>query len=55
MGSRSRTEIVVNILDVANGGTSKTKIMYIAFKLLAIKRIPFNFDRIQSIRICGWG
>ena len=31
MGNRSRTEIVGNILDAANGGTSKTKIMYIAF------------------------
>ena len=31
MGNRSRTEIVSNILDAANGGTSKTKIMYFAF------------------------
>ena len=31
MGNRSRTEIVGNILDAANGGTSKTKIMYISF------------------------
>ena len=31
MGNRSRTEIVSNILDAANGRTSKTKIMYIAF------------------------
>ena len=31
MGNRSRTEIVSSILDAANGGTSKTKIMYIAF------------------------
>jgi predicted transcriptional regulator len=31
MGNRSRTEIVGNILDAANGGTSKTKIMYTAF------------------------
>ena len=31
MGNRSRTEIVSNILDAANGGTTKTKIMYIAF------------------------
>jgi predicted transcriptional regulator len=31
MGNRSRTEIVGIILDAANGGTSKTKIMYIAF------------------------
>ena len=31
MGNRSRTEIVGNILDVANGGASKTKIMYKAF------------------------
>ena len=31
MGSRSRTEIVGNILDAANGGISKTKIMYSAF------------------------
>ena len=31
MGNRSRTEIVGNILDAANGGETKTKIMYIAF------------------------
>ena len=31
MANRSRTEIVCNILDAANGGASKTKIMYIAF------------------------
>ena len=31
MGNRSRTEIVSNILDAANGGVTKTKIMYLAF------------------------
>jgi predicted transcriptional regulator len=31
MGNRSRTEIVSSILDAANGGTTKTKIMYFAF------------------------
>ena len=31
MGNRSRTEIVGNILEAANGGVSKTKIMYTAF------------------------
>ena len=31
MGNRSRTEIVGNILDTANGGATKTKIMYNAF------------------------
>ena len=32
MGNRSRTEIVSNILDAANGeGETKTKIMYLAF------------------------
>jgi predicted transcriptional regulator len=31
MGNRSRTEIVGNILDAANRGVTKTKIMYIAF------------------------
>ena len=31
MGNRSRTEIVSNILDAANGGTTKTRIMYKAF------------------------
>jgi predicted transcriptional regulator len=31
MGNRSRTEIVSSILDAANGGITKTKIMYIAF------------------------
>ena len=31
MGNRSRTEIVTMILDAANGGETKTKIMYFAF------------------------
>ena len=31
MGNRSRTEIIANILDAANGGETKTKIMYFAF------------------------
>ena len=31
MANRSRTEIIANILDAANGGTTKTKIMYIVF------------------------
>ncbi len=31
MGNRSGTEIVVMILDAANGGETKTKIMYSAF------------------------
>ena len=31
MKNRSRTEIVSNILDAANGGATKTKIMYAAF------------------------
>ena len=32
MGYRSRTDIVCNVLDAANGGgATKTKIMYIAF------------------------
>ena len=31
MKYRSRTEIVCNILDAANGRATKTKIMYIAF------------------------
>jgi predicted transcriptional regulator len=31
MGNRSRTEIVGSILDAANGGVSKSKIMNIAF------------------------
>ena len=31
MGNRSKTEIVGSILDAANGGETKTKIIYIAF------------------------
>ena len=31
MGNRSRTEIVAMILETANGGETKTKIMYFAF------------------------
>jgi predicted transcriptional regulator len=31
MGNRSRTEIVAMILEAANGGETKTKIMYFAF------------------------
>jgi predicted transcriptional regulator len=34
MGNKSRTEIVGNILDAANGGISKTKIMYLAFLVM---------------------
>ena len=34
MGNRSRTEIVVSILDAANEGTTKTKIMYFCFSKL---------------------
>ena len=31
MGNRIRTEIIGKILNAANGGATKTKIMYIAF------------------------
>ena len=31
MKNRSRTEIIGNILDAANGRATKTKIMYVAF------------------------
>ena len=31
MGNRSSTEIIANILDVANGGETKIKIMYLCF------------------------
>ncbi|MGI0051889.1 MAG: winged helix-turn-helix domain-containing protein [Nitrososphaeraceae archaeon] len=31
MGNRSRTEIVAMILNAANGGETRTKIMYFAF------------------------
>ena len=31
MNHRSRTELAATILDVANGGATKTKIMYTAF------------------------
>ena len=31
MGNRSRTEIVAMILDAANGGETKTKIIYVDF------------------------
>jgi predicted transcriptional regulator len=31
MGNRNRTEIVAMILEAANGGATKTKIMYFAF------------------------
>ena len=34
MGNRSSTEIIANILDAANGGKTKTKIMYICFPKL---------------------
>jgi predicted transcriptional regulator len=46
MGNRSRTEIVGNILDVANGGASKTKIMYKAFlSYNQLKEYISFFDR----------
>ena len=31
MKYRSRTEILGNILDAANGGATKTKMMYVVF------------------------
>jgi predicted transcriptional regulator len=45
MKYRSSTEIVAMILDAANGGETKTKIMYKAYLLSSIKGIPFCFDR----------
>ncbi len=45
MKYRSRTEIVGNVLDAANGGAPKTKIMYVSFlSYNQIKRIPFCLD-----------
>jgi predicted transcriptional regulator len=50
MKYRSRTEIVGNILDAANGGTTKTKIMYKAFLSYGqVKRISCSFDRKNLI------
>ena len=34
MKYRGRTEIVATILDAANGGATKTKIMYVSFSKL---------------------
>ena len=52
MKNRSRTEIVSNILEAANGGVTKTKIMYKAFlSYNQLKEYHFYFDRKQSNRI----
>ena len=52
IGNRSRTEIVSNILDAANGGATKTKIMYFTFlSYNLLYEYPFNFDRRQSNNI----
>ena len=53
MGYRSRTEIVCNILDAANGrGANKTKIMYTAFLSYAqLKEYLSLFDRKQLNKI----
>ena len=42
MKYRSRTEIVATILDAANGGSTKTKIMYKAFLSYAQLREYFS-------------
>ena len=47
----SRTEIVAMILNSANGGATKTKIMYKSYQLEPITRISFYFDRKQSNRV----
>jgi predicted transcriptional regulator len=41
MKYRSRTDITVLILEAANGGATKTKIMYKSF-LSTVERIPYN-------------
>jgi predicted transcriptional regulator len=52
MKYRGRTEIVATILDTANEGAIKTKIMYTAFLgYNQLKEIPFCFERKQSNRI----
>ncbi len=46
MKYRSRTEITVLILEAANGGATKTKIMYKSFLSYAqLKEVLFNVDR----------
>ena len=58
MGNRSRTEIVSNILEAANGGVTKTKIMYKAYLFSSIKNIfvlmkdniPEYIDRNSQIQ-----
>ena len=51
MNYRSRTEIVAMILNAVNGRATKTKIMYVDFKLQPIKGIPFCFEIKQSNKI----
>ena len=52
MKYRSRTEIVSNILEAANGGVTKTKIMYKAFlSYNQLQGMHCYFDRKQSNRI----
>ena len=58
MKYRSRTELVANILDAANGGATKTKIMYKAFLSYAqlkeylavlVENGLLEFNQAQSI------
>ena len=52
MKNRSRIEIVSSILDAANGGVTKTKIMYKAFLSYGLLReISLSLDGKQSLRI----
>ncbi|MFL6425738.1 MAG: winged helix-turn-helix domain-containing protein [Nitrososphaeraceae archaeon] len=52
MKYRSRTEIVAMILEAANGGVTKTKIMYKGFsELCTVKRIPLCANCKQLVRI----
>jgi predicted transcriptional regulator len=43
MKYRSRTEIVAMILEAANGGATKTKIMYRAF---------LSYEQLKEIFLC---
>jgi predicted transcriptional regulator len=53
MANRSRTEIVCNILDTANGGASTTKIMYTAYltynQLREYLSVLIEYNLIENI------
>ena len=54
MKYRSRTDITGLILEAANGGATKTKIMYKSILIIcAVERVSLNVAGKRTIRIRG--